>query len=789
MSIFSTIKNVIAPPKNDIRTGPSTTITTYKDNTQSVAGATTGGNAYIQSQIDKAYATTSGGSRSSGGGGRSGGGGSSPGLSITQTEPEIQEATGQTHNVSSLPTGFTGRVEQYGQFQNTSTALPEKTTYYSYGKQVGSYQPTGTGKGKFTGSVSQPTEFNLSTGEKVRLNKNQITTQTPAKQTRQPAPIPTSTPIDFQKVYEQLPELRLQLSPLQRLSIAYGSGMTPKQLRANAYVNVRGGIRAFSELVEIGVEKLNIPKGPPISTKSLEDVGIYTLFSPAFVTSPTIAKQIMSSQQKDIFSVSFQGKGTGNKVYTATGFQSTDESISGYAKGVSDKVGDTIKTNVRGYVGEPGSPLSSASRFSGAVNSKSQRGTGILNFFEGGNVKVYNEVPIEATAGKGIVYQKEAKFVVNPIDVANTPRLDILPKNVEEFYSKGFSLGEGKSAFTLGAVKTAGKSAPTYSGFGIVLGGEKSVAEGYSGFVFREMIQPEVTKSFSVKSPGKSYTILSPEQKQIYEKALSDVLSTATKSVQTKIPISFPSAVPVSSAVTKVIDLPLQQQAPIMSSREYQSVPQTSPTFPKESQATKDINKMTASTITFPSQRTRSKSSTSLKQILSPQQNQNQKNIPIVIPKFNEAQDTKQRTRVVSALKMIQRQETTKTPVIKIPNFFREPKEKPFVYMQTRSNPIKIPGSFNVFVRTRGTFKPRGVRLPLMKALKIGEDVTQRELSQTFKIERAGGGAIDFGAPKGYYKKYTKKGILFIEKSPTKINTSQEKYLLQVARGFRRKKK
>lgn len=38
----------------DIRTGPSTTITTYRDGSQSIAGSKVGGNAYIQSLIDKA---------------------------------------------------------------------------------------------------------------------------------------------------------------------------------------------------------------------------------------------------------------------------------------------------------------------------------------------------------------------------------------------------------------------------------------------------------------------------------------------------------------------------------------------------------------------------------------------------------------------------------------------------------------------------------------------------------------------------------------------------------------
>lgn len=58
-------------------------------------------------------------------------------------------------------------------------------------------------------------------------------------------------------------------------------------------------------------------------------------------------------------------------------------------------------------------------------------------------------------------------------------------------------------------------------------------------------------------------------------------------------------------------------------------------------------------------------------------------------------------------------------------------------------------------------------------------------LGQTFKIERVGGGAVDFITPKGYYKKSSKQGILFIEKPKTKINTPQEKYLLKFARSLK----
>lgn len=121
-------------------------------------------------------------------------------------------------------------------------------------------------------------------------------------------------------------------------------------------------------------------------------------------------------------------------------------------------------------------------------------------------------------------------------------------------------------------------------------------------------------------------------------------------------------------------------------------------------------------------------------------------------------------------------------------------KQEKYYYMKAGFQRASVPlGLFNVFVRRQGKFKPVGTRLSLNDALRTGTEVTQKGLGQTFKIEKVFDGAVNFETPKGYYKKYDKNGILFIEQPKTKINTESEKALLKLSRtlkgGRKRKRK
>lgn len=106
-------------------------------------------------------------------------------------------------------------------------------------------------------------------------------------------------------------------------------------------------------------------------------------------------------------------------------------------------------------------------------------------------------------------------------------------------------------------------------------------------------------------------------------------------------------------------------------------------------------------------------------------------------------------------------------------------------YLPKRSQGVL---GFNVFVRRRGKFKPVGLNLSLQRAYDVGERVTQRGLSQSFKVRAVQGTGTPFRTPKGYYAKTSKReGIIFIEQSKSKINTPSEKGLLAFARIGRRR--
>lgn len=95
-------------------------------------------------------------------------------------------------------------------------------------------------------------------------------------------------------------------------------------------------------------------------------------------------------------------------------------------------------------------------------------------------------------------------------------------------------------------------------------------------------------------------------------------------------------------------------------------------------------------------------------------------------------------------------------------------------------------GGFNVFVRRQGRFRQVGGNLSLGGAFNLGERVTQKGLSQTFKVRGTRGQGTPFRVPKGFYAKQSaKEGIVFIEQPRTKINTRSEKFLLNIARRRR----
>ena len=87
-------------------------------------------------------------------------------------------------------------------------------------------------------------------------------------------------------------------------------------------------------------------------------------------------------------------------------------------------------------------------------------------------------------------------------------------------------------------------------------------------------------------------------------------------------------------------------------------------------------------------------------------------------------------------------------------------------------------------MRRFGVFKPVGTGLNLKQAFSLGSERVGRTLGATFKITTGTGKGLDLPTPKGFKKKKTKGGILFIEQPKFRLSTGTE---LKEIQSFRRR--
>lgn len=166
------------------------------------------------------------------------------------------------------------------------------------------------------------------------------------------------------------------------------------------------------------------------------------------------------------------------------------------------------------------------------------------------------------------------------------------------------------------------------------------------------------------------------------------------------------------------------------------------------------------------------------------------KEITKVIPK--EITKTIQKPMQKLTSKLIQKQITKPTSKIIPSTFLRitpsSNKQKlPLPSFSSGKQPKPSQGIFSVFMRRFGKFKPIGRTRTQKEAFQLGMFKTGTTLGATFKIEKFGGGAVDFGTPFGYYKKPNKKGILFIEKRGYRLSTPTELKEIQMFKNLNKK--
>jgi len=111
-------------------------------------------------------------------------------------------------------------------------------------------------------------------------------------------------------------------------------------------------------------------------------------------------------------------------------------------------------------------------------------------------------------------------------------------------------------------------------------------------------------------------------------------------------------------------------------------------------------------------------------------------------------------------------------------------------FMRLKLKPTKQPKKqkgFSVYVRRFGMFKPIGTKLSLKKAFELGRGRVSRTLGATFKVEGMKG--LTYKTPKGFRKKVTPKGTLFIEKRKYRLSKAPEKKEIKYWKAKKKKEK
>jgi len=712
---------------------------------------------------------------------------------------------------------FSGKVEQF-----SAGGRPEQTQYYVGGQRVGR-----------TFQEQDQTYYETETPAKITFEKpkvKEVVTFTPTgaaietteefwdinpeiEEAQQQVYGGNLTRYNLEQDYSN-PNIRQQLPAWERIKYAYTSA-------PGEPFSIRGGMRAFIESSSIVGEKIHFDKilqgvlpkklfgviptkniiNMPIRTEPIEDIAIMTAFNPALTLRTEIVSKLGSEIPRDIVSVSLQAKLKSGKVATVTGFETTGEfagESSGVLKSLSTKQGENIITETRGFSkllgrtikaqGSYGKNLylnigQKTSYFRGAQVSRVGQGKGTLNLLEEGVVKVYRDIDIEAAAGKGIVYEPGAKLSVNPNVIKS------LMKNLDRYTTKSFAFGD-KAKFVLGATKSkVGKPF------------------GYAGLVFK--YEPKQISKLVMRVGGGSKSSL----EQLYQTGASDTIAQATRMVQRTVPSTLPKAiipsVAAQSTITPIAAQSTYPQSIYIGTGLYErtgggQIPgqvnrmnldigfDQFKTIPKLTSSLVyglgERYKLTSSLVYGLGERYKSGQLQQPKNLLKELLKEEQKYIQPQIPVLKTGLVQQQRQKTLQQLNLRQMQKQINKSIFfnpPVPKPTKHPPMFPFLFKFKQPRQILPRNLYRVSIRRYGKFKPIGITKDVLKAFDIGKQETQYGLSQTFKIEDLLGGAVDVGTPKGYYKKPTKKGIFFIEKPVTKINTAQEKRLLSLARGFK----
>lgn len=502
---------------------------------------------------------------------------------------------------------------------------------------------------------------------------------------------------------------------------------------------------------------------------------------------------------ESIVSISLETPG---KQFTATALQfETKSGRVGTIKQVSSfKKGGEAKTLALGEVsdvkyvyGEP--KLVKTKVFAGEVISKSKIGE-IRNVLSDiGGVSVYKPIKAEAIAGRGfVVTSPRNKFLqVNygtiPAgqraiqDTALIFRTYVKGLKRTEFYSKGFAFdvgagtikgfGDVRAKFLIGATKQIGKGKPS----------------GYAGFSFEKITTPKLDKGFTIKAPGKSYVILSPEQITTIQKAgysqknILDLMSIASQSTMKYPSISIKAIPPLmqKQVTESVTTYPRSQY---IGTGLYERT--TGGIFPGQIERTKlslDTGQIFRDSSRFLLGLDSGQRSKARERFITPTtQAQAQREVSLSATKFLQAQAQKQQLRTRQLLVTSRVTPRFPTPRIIISRI-------PFIIPRfgKGKSPKQSAGTFFVSIRKKGKFVPVYKTGDLARAYEVGKGITGRTIFRSFKVTSPSGFA-PVRVPKGYRRAKREKNVL-VELSKTSLSQIGEQAVVQAGRRAKKKYK
>lgn len=620
---------------------------------------------------------------------------------------------------------FTGVVQEY----NSSGAVVNEKYFYG-DRLIGKTIQVG---GKTYFQTRTPAKLTFNQGEaktEVNLTRKGATATTTSSNPPEPF---TPYPFNYApKTNYGNPYVRQRLPFKERIKVTYQTAGKTQY----GEPNIRGIVRVGFELTSIGLEKLHLPLGKPVSTTIPEQIAISTfLLGQTTPTTSQIERELYESSKVTVAGVT-QTK-AGKTIKTEAGFtvSRAGRNVKGFVKSESSLIGQQAGKDV--YL-------------TGAKGQTFSRG---LEFPTGREVirsgSVFKTIEFSRVGtSQGLLFSKGAGFIYEQAGKTS-------------FRSASVGIQSGDYLAQVGGSTT------------------KSGGASFNTGLFK-MTSITQTSTFQVSSGSglaglKTTSIPKAIALQSTKQAVGSAISIPPQTIINPIPLANPTTSTKLIPKQTNINNPLPQPFPQINQQI--STPTSTTTFTKGgggggSTATNQIQ----------SQTQLQNQATQLNQF--PRQDQIQNQLQNQIPNLSQQLRERQKINLSYRNISIQEQNNKKifSPSIKTPRT----NNKPIAFGKSSGQTPSTSGkAIKLYIKESGAFKFRGKFPSIKQATSRGVEITGKTISRSFKIVGA-----NAGVPSGY-RRSRKKGQsnVFVELSKTSLSQLGEQLTIQSARKSKRKKR